>query len=70
MASVRVAVRSWPMREAARMSWPVTSPTISARRTGPRGMTSNQSPPTSAAVSAGDVPVGELKAGNVGDPAG
>jgi hypothetical protein len=42
--------RSWPISEAAEMSCPVTSPTVSAQRPSGRGMTSNQSPPISAVV--------------------
>jgi hypothetical protein len=52
-ARAAVAVRSWPMVAAAWMPWPVTSPTTSAICPRSSGMTSNQSPPISAASLAG-----------------
>lgn len=47
VGEVRTAVRSRPM------PWPTTSPTTRATRAPDSGMTSNQSPPTSAPVPAG-----------------
>ncbi len=47
VASVRATVRSCPIVAAARIPWPITSPTTSATRPQDSGTTSNQSPPTS-----------------------